>query len=190
MTNAGGQRAFVPTTTMYSTNDEIVQPQQVDPIASSFLQGASNNRIQDTCGPQFILEHSQELFNQATYLIAKAALQSSTGQAPAGTLKASDCSELPPAGLTPQDVAYDITLIPQAAANILADPKVTCEPKLRSYAKIYDPLPAICLNVPGESQFVAGLNGITAPFGNLTELANFIAGSPSDTAAIKKSIGQ
>lgn len=119
LANAGGFQTIKPTTTMYSIDDEvcygsttqsstfllmivpqIVEPETPDAIASGYLPGASNNRLQDTCGPLFFLEHSQQLFNQATYTIATAALSSKSGQAPDGSLTTANCSELPPAGLT------------------------------------------------------------------------------------------
>lgn len=189
LANAGGFQTIKPTTTMYSINDEIVEPETPDAIASGYLPGASNNRIQDVCGPLFLVEHSQELFNQATYTIATAALASKTGQAPAGSLTVANCSELPPAGLTPADVAFDITIIPQAGANILLGPKVTCEPPIRSYAAKYDTLPNTCFNNLTQSQQYANAKGFTAPFSSQQQVADYIAGNSTLTAAIKKSIG-
>ncbi|PWN46955.1 alpha/beta-hydrolase [Violaceomyces palustris] len=145
LANAGGLKALVPTTNLYSTNDEVVQPESGGPlIESSYLDGASNVKVQDTCGPLFLLEHSQELFNQFTYVVASAALSSSTLKAEPSSYSAKDCSELPPAGLSPADTAYDITIIAQAALAITAGPKSKCEPPLKPYAKPYDPRPDFC----------------------------------------------
>jgi hypothetical protein len=64
LANAGGlDTSYAPTTTIYSSNDEIVEPETPNQIASSYLASSSNFLVQDYCGPAFIMEHSQELFN-------------------------------------------------------------------------------------------------------------------------------
>ena len=141
--NAGGLTAKIPTTSIYSITDEIVQPQIGGPaIESSYLNGAmaTNVKVQDTCGPLFIVEHSQELFNAFTAKVATAALASKTGKAEVGTFGASDCSEGFPAGLSPADQLVCPTIIVQAAVHIVAGPRTSCEPLLKPYAKKYNPV--------------------------------------------------
>jgi hypothetical protein len=191
LANAGGlSTSYAPTTTIYSDNDEIVEPETPNQIASSYLSTSSNFLVQDTCGPAFIMEHSQELFNNFTYKIAKAALASSTGVAPPNAVTAADCTELPPPQLTPADVAYDLTIIPQAGLAIIVQPKVNCEPPIRGYAKKYDPVIAtggICFNNPPQSKTYAQAKGFTAPL-SLAQIGAYLVGSNATTAEIKKAI--
>ncbi|KAK0534886.1 hypothetical protein OC834_001733 [Tilletia horrida] len=139
--NAGGLTAKVPTTSIYSVTDEIVQPQIGGPaIESSYLFGslATNVKVQDYC-PLLLVEHSQELFNAFTYAVAKAALQSPTGKAEAGSFTSASCSLGFPPGLGLGDQLVAPTIIVQAATHIIAGPRVPCEPPLLPYAAKYYP---------------------------------------------------
>lgn len=90
---------------------------------------------------------------------------------------------------SPADVLFDVTIIPQAGANIIIGPKTTCEPKIRSYAAKYDTLPNLCFNNLTQSQQYANAKGFTAPFTTQQQVADYVAGSSNDTAAIKKAVG-
>ncbi|KAE8226926.1 hypothetical protein CF319_g546 [Tilletia indica] len=139
--NAGGLTAKVPTTSIYSVTDEIVQPQIGGPaLESSYLFGdmAMNVKVQDYC-PLLIVEHSQQLFNIFTYSVAKAALQSPTGKAEAGSFSSAKCSLAFPPGLGLGDQLVAPTIITQAAVHIVAGPRVACEPPLLPYAVKYYP---------------------------------------------------
>ena len=144
--NAGGLQQKVPTTSIYSTTDEIVEPQEGPGIASSNLPGAKNVLVQDTCGPLFIVEHSQELFNAFTYKVAVSALMSPTGVARNQDFSSADCSEDFPAPLPADDRAKTPTILAQAAIHIIAGPRVACEPKLKTYAAKYYPNPVQACN--------------------------------------------
>jgi hypothetical protein len=121
-----------------------------------------------------------------TYKIAKAALASSTGVAASSVVTAADCTELPPPQLTPADVAYDITIIPQAGAALFIQPKVSCEPQLRAYAKSYQPVlstSGFCFNNPPQSQTYAKAKGFTSPL-TLAQVAAYVVGSNATAAKI------
>lgn len=90
---------------------------------------------------------------------------------------------------SPADVLFDVTIIPQAGANIIIGPKTTCEPKIRSYAAKYDTLPNLCFNNLTQSQQYANAKGFTAPFTTQQQVADYVAGSSNDTATIKKAVG-
>ncbi|CEH14774.1 hypothetical protein CBOM_02596 [Ceraceosorus bombacis] len=136
--NAGGLNSYVPTTTIWSFYDEVVQPQS-GPDASARLNGASNFMIQDVCGPIWFLEHSQVLFQDATTTIAKRALTDASGKAPQGAFKADICSQLIPKEIPIPDrwlVGSTITIA--ATALAFGPGQQVCEPSLKDYSKPYD----------------------------------------------------
>lgn len=77
----GGDSAYVPTTTVYSLTDEIVQPQQ-GTGASGFIQDSghisvSNTFLQGAClgGPAgLVCTHEGVLYNPVAYALIKDAL--------------------------------------------------------------------------------------------------------------------
>ncbi|KAM0792091.1 hypothetical protein ACM66B_004795 [Microbotryomycetes sp. NB124-2] len=76
----GGGKALVPTTSVYTVTDDIVQPQSPQPIASSNLPGASVHAIQDLdfCGPvspASLADHFTMLVNSAAYGLAFTTLE-------------------------------------------------------------------------------------------------------------------
>jgi hypothetical protein len=107
----GGDSAYVPTTTIYSANDEVVQP-QTGTIASGYINdargvGASNTMIQAACagypaGGNYT--HAGVLYNPLSYALAVDAL---TNKGP-GSLSRIDlptvCSQQLAPGLTAQDI--------------------------------------------------------------------------------------
>ncbi|GAA5864337.1 hypothetical protein JCM3774_002756 [Rhodotorula dairenensis] len=75
---AKGNQALVPTTSIYTTYDEIIQP-EINPVTSQ-LSGASNVRVQNYCGPGYVIGHTQIPYASYPYYLAVNAL---TNQAPA-----------------------------------------------------------------------------------------------------------
>ncbi|KAI9621057.1 hypothetical protein H4Q26_013251 [Puccinia striiformis f. sp. tritici PST-130] len=77
-----GARALVPTTSVYSRNDEIVVPQTGSrPISA--LDGASNIAVQDICGVTHVADHFLLIGDLAAYSIAVDALMSGRPANPA-----------------------------------------------------------------------------------------------------------
>lgn len=140
----GGDSAYVPTTTLYSSVfDEIVQP-QAGTGASAFIKdarnvGVSNNEIQRVCPGTPAGEfgtHESLLFNGLSMAIAIDAL-SNGGPADLTRIDLSTvCQQLAHPALNVTDVNLTEGLIPLAGLNVLEyRPGVTKEPAIRSYAK-------------------------------------------------------
>ncbi|KAL8281257.1 hypothetical protein RQP46_006291 [Phenoliferia psychrophenolica] len=70
-----GARALVPTTSIYTYTDDIVQPQLVD--STSVLPGAGNHAIQDldVCGPSAVAEHFTLIMSPQAFGLVFAALE-------------------------------------------------------------------------------------------------------------------
>lgn len=141
----GGDRAFVPTTTFYSSFvDEVVQPQQ-GTSASAYLPAggrnapASNNDVQEVCAGQLggsFYDHAGVLFNPLTYALIVDALThpGTTGQV-SRINRASVCASYAAPGLDLDDVLATTGLIPVAGVALLAYPdKRLTEPPLKAYA--------------------------------------------------------
>lgn len=138
LVNAGGLFKIVPTTNVYSLVDDVVQPQLTGgPLDSSYLFNGKNVRAQDTCGPAFVIDHAGSLTSQFSFVVGRSALASSTGQAKSSDYGLSDCNPLPANQLTPKQKLNDEALLAVAAVNIVAGPKVRCEPDLKPYARRY-----------------------------------------------------
>ena len=135
----GGDAAYVPTTTVYSAFDEVVQPQSGGASASAFLVGASNNQVQQLC-PDLpaggVYTHEGVLYNPLAYALAVDAL---THDGPGESSRIdldSLCSQVVTEGLSLEDVVATEGLIPIAALNIvLYEPKTLTEPAIMGYAQ-------------------------------------------------------
>ncbi|KAI2480431.1 hypothetical protein Ptr902_08612 [Pyrenophora tritici-repentis] len=139
----GGDSAYVPTTTFYSSFfDEVVQPQE-GTAASAFINdarnvGVSNNEVQAVCKGQAggsFYGHSGVLFNPLTYALIVDALQH---EGP-GSLERIDvksvCDSYAAPGLDLDDVLATTGLIPVALVLILAYPqKSLTETPVRAFA--------------------------------------------------------
>jgi len=140
--NNGGDSAYVPTTTIYSSTDEIVQPQS-GTGASAFINdarnvGASNSEIQSVCNGKpagVFATHEGVLYHPLAYALAVDALtHAGPGQTSRLDLN-SICNTLVSPGLSLADVIATEGNIPVAVAAILLYPnKMTNEPALMSYA--------------------------------------------------------
>lgn len=142
LANAGGLNAQIPTTSVYSATDEILQPEGPTPeTATSYLYGATNVRLQDVCGPAFVMGHVQHFTNSFVFKILQAHLASPTRMAQPASIRATDCSLLlawPP--LTADDKLHfqDANVFSQINANQPGTYKPRCEPLLRDYARSFD----------------------------------------------------
>ena len=138
----GGDSAYVPTTTIYSGTDEIVQPQQ-GVIASAYLKnahgaGVTNNYLQGICPGRpagGVYTHEGLLYNPIAYALAIDAL---THAGPGMTSRinlAVQCQLLVTPGLTLLDVEGTESCVVNSAINgEVYEPKVTKEPPIMAYA--------------------------------------------------------
>lgn len=137
-----GDSAYVPTTTIYTNTDQIVQPQ--DGVgASAYLKdargvGVTNNQIQSVCPglpPGVSYSHEGMLFNPVTYALAVDALtHDGPGQVSRINLS-TECLKLAADGITVSDIVATEGVNIVAVVAILVNPsKVKAEPALKSYA--------------------------------------------------------
>lgn len=136
----GGDSAYVPTTTVYSLFDEIVEPQD-GTAASGFINdarnvGVSNTFLQGACaGEAAGLLHTHEgvLYNPVAYALVVDALQH-TGPGNFERVTGS-CQDIVAPGLSLSDVIETEALIPLAVLNIFSYlPRALSEPPIKSYA--------------------------------------------------------
>jgi len=133
----GGLSAKVPTTSIFSATDEIIQPENNSPTATSFLSGSNvgNIFIQNAC-PGLLVTHEDELFINFTFQVAKLALNSPEKFATPAQVAAANI----PCNLNAAPGA-DPTLGTKAIADALAAIAVGelgssgVEPPVRAYAR-------------------------------------------------------
>lgn len=107
----GGDSAYVPTTTLYSNADQVVQPQDGTGASAYLLDargvGVTNNQIQTICPGQPAggnFTHEAMLYNPLTYALAVDALtHSGPGQTSRLSLS-TVCAEVSTPGLTANDI--------------------------------------------------------------------------------------
>ncbi|KAL9114867.1 MAG: hypothetical protein Q9227_001110 [Pyrenula ochraceoflavens] len=139
----GGDSAYVPTTTVYTSNfDEIVQP-QTGSLASAILGdsrgvGVTNNELQALCTGQVggsFYDHAAVLQSSLAYALAVDAL-THPGPGMANRLDlTSVCGQYAAPGLGLEDTIATYSLIPRAGMNLLLyEPKVLEEPAIMAYA--------------------------------------------------------
>lgn len=140
-----GDSAYVPSTSLWTIFDEIVEPQQ-NPLASAMLEdargrGVLNAQLQEVCpvtsiaaSPNF--GHEANLYNAVAFYLARDQLTNS-GPAQLGRSDAqSHCNEFAHPGLTLVDVLATEQTIPLAGFNIVTYPnKVAQEPPIKAYAR-------------------------------------------------------
>lgn len=151
--NGGGGSAYVPTTAVYSTADEIVQP-QTNPNASAFVDdqpqrgrirqtsGAitSNTELQQACPPPLAgggpFLHEGVLYSSLAFALAKDAL---TNDGPGNLARLNltgECLKGVADGLDLQDVLQTEEAALVALLGIIGYPqKVSAEPAIASYAQ-------------------------------------------------------
>ncbi|KAJ5825913.1 hypothetical protein N7474_003051 [Penicillium riverlandense] len=139
-----GDSAYVPTTTVYSSSDEIVEPQSGGSNASAFLRdargvGVTNAHLQTVCADKpagGFYTHEGVLYNPLAWALAADAI---SHQGPANLARidlASVCQQAVPPALGLDDVLGTEGLLLVAVAEILAyQPRATSEPPVKAYAK-------------------------------------------------------
>ncbi|KAJ1336183.1 hypothetical protein MN608_02931 [Microdochium nivale] len=138
-----GASAFVPTTTIFSATDEIVQPQH-GTGASGYLRddrgvGVLNVELQKVCplaSPALVNDHISPLWGAPLQALIRDAL---THDGPADISRIptwkSECSKLAADGLSLQNVIGTASIGPITVASWLLYPKrVFSEPSLPAYA--------------------------------------------------------
>ena len=138
----GGDSAYVPTTTIYSATDEIVQPQS-GVGASGYINdarnvGVTNNEVQVVCNGQpagEIVDHAGTLFNALGYALAVDALTNPGPGQPSRLNLETVCQEVAAPGLSLNQVLETEGAIAVAGFNLLVyEPKQFNEPPLMAYA--------------------------------------------------------
>lgn len=138
----GGDSAYVPTTTIYSSTDEVVEPQSGTGASAYLLDarnvGVTNNQVQAVCGGHpagTFYTHEGVLYNPLSFALAKDALTNGgPGQVSRLDLN-TVCNEIISPGLNLEDVIITEESIVIAAVSIVLYPdKVTEEPPIMSYA--------------------------------------------------------
>ncbi|TQS36912.1 hypothetical protein Golomagni_02629 [Golovinomyces magnicellulatus] len=136
----GGDSAYVPTTTVYSQYDEVVQPQS-GRGASGFIGdangvGVSNNLLQEVCQGQegaggFL--HEGVIYSATAYALIVDAL---THDGPADIERVrGTCSQTTPPGVMDADVLQVEALMVVILFRLLTfTPKVSAEPPIKDYA--------------------------------------------------------
>lgn len=132
-------QAWVPTTSIYSQTDQVIQPENNTPLATSFLRGAANIYIQTYC-PLLPFLHEDHLFANISFQILKFALASPNLVASprevatlfrSGAIK---CDLSPAPGLGPVNVLQVKGAIATSLGNFAnADYWVDAEPPARAY---------------------------------------------------------
>lgn len=140
----GGDSAYVPTTTVYSETDEIVQP-QAGVLASAFLGdarrvGVTNVDIQSVCGlggAGGLVTHEGVLYNALAWALVVDAL-THPGPAKLARIDTREvCKQLAAPGLDVGDVMATEDILVVALLAIIAYPlKTVSEPLIKPYALI------------------------------------------------------
>ncbi|KAJ9364798.1 putative lipase [Paecilomyces variotii] len=138
-----GDSAYVPTTTLYSTYDEIVQPMS-GPSASAFLSdardvGVTNNHLQTICANQpagGYYTHEGVLYNPLAWALAVDAINNDGPGDPSRLNLSEICSRSIPPQLQLDDVLGTEGLLLVALVEILGyGNRATSEPPTVSYAQ-------------------------------------------------------
>jgi len=142
----GGDSAFVPTTAVFSSSDEVVKPQLNNPKGSGFFNdarnvGVSNTLVQEACPGQTAggdYSHAGVLYNPVAFALAMDAL-SNPGPGQLSRLDLTTiCGQALAAGLSTADKKATDQTIPEAAANVikytLSGKAIVGEPGIKSYA--------------------------------------------------------
>ncbi|RKF63308.1 putative lipase b precursor protein [Erysiphe neolycopersici] len=139
MRQDGGDSSYVPTTTVYSQYDEIVQPQSGRQASAMIREGnapVSNTLLQEACRGQEgsgLYLHEGVLYSATAYALVIDAL---THDGPGSIDRVrNSCSQTTPEGLSDLDVVGVEALIVIILFRLLTfAPKVVREPELKEYA--------------------------------------------------------
>jgi len=104
--NHRGNTALVPTTSIYTRYDEIIQDENLNP--TSILPSADNYALQDltVCGPTHIAEHFVMVVDPAAFEIAKLAIGAGAGHTPIAKFDKRYCTYLV------EDQLLNLTAVP------------------------------------------------------------------------------
>ncbi|KAF9882262.1 hypothetical protein CkaCkLH20_00298 [Colletotrichum karsti] len=137
----GGDSAYVPTTSIFSATDEIVQPQS-GPKASAILKDGNgvqttNVEVQQACpgtpaGTQ--VTHEGMLYNSLAFALMRDAL-TNEGPAKLERIDKSVCKDPAAGKMDKAEISATEAVLGEAGANVLKyKKKVTQEPAIKSYA--------------------------------------------------------
>ncbi|KAG2417619.1 hypothetical protein HFD88_008838 [Aspergillus terreus] len=138
----GGDSAYVPTTTLYSSLDEVVQP-QIGTEASAFLHdaravGVTNNQMQLVCPGQIagsVYTHESMLVNPVAWALVVDALTHDGPGEPSRTDLDTVCGQFLPPGLTIDDFLGTETTMVAGVVDVLKLAFGTDEePPIKPYA--------------------------------------------------------
>ncbi|GAA5913051.1 hypothetical protein JCM6882_005548 [Rhodosporidiobolus microsporus] len=130
--NARGNVALVPTTSIYTAYDDVIQPELILP--TSRLSGAEVVRLQDKCSDAYVMEHFGIPFSSYAYALAVDALKSRS-TANVNGVQASSCAWVLDDYLL-DNFKRGPSVLKQAVNDILAvvtGTKVKKEPALKPY---------------------------------------------------------
>ncbi|KAJ0307999.1 hypothetical protein Brms1b_009772 [Colletotrichum noveboracense] len=138
----GGDSAYVPTTSIFSATDEVVQP-QAGPKASAFLKDgngaqATNIEVQKACpgtpaGGE--VTHEGMLYNSLAFALLEDAMKNE-GPAKLDRIDKKVCLDPAAGKMDKAEITATEGVLGQAGANVLKYPyKVKFEPKIKAYAK-------------------------------------------------------
>jgi hypothetical protein len=138
----GGDSAYVPTTTLYSDFDEVVEPQS-GTGATSYLSnahgaGVTNNQIQTICPGRVagsVYDHETMLLNPLSWALMVDALTHDGPGEPSRVNLEEVCGQLLAPGLSLEDfLGTEASLIIIVVNTLIFAPKVTEEPPIMAYA--------------------------------------------------------
>lgn len=140
--NHGGDSAYVPTTTIYSSFDEIVQPMSGKHASAIMLDsrnvGVTNNHIQEICPKKpagGLYTHEGLLYNPLAWKLAADAFNNDGPGQVARIDTHAVCSELVAPQLGPKEMLGTHGILLVAVAELLSYlPKTTGEPEIVGYA--------------------------------------------------------
>ncbi|KAM0792090.1 hypothetical protein ACM66B_004794 [Microbotryomycetes sp. NB124-2] len=133
--SGSGASALVPTTSIFTLTDEIVQPTAPRTGASSYLPGAQVHAVQDLdmCGPLHGADHFSMVVDSAAFGLAKATLLNGAPLKDLSKFDKSYCFGI-------KDTGLDFSGVPGLLAGVVSDligigtgPKSTAEPALQPY---------------------------------------------------------
>ncbi|KUJ24325.1 alpha/beta-hydrolase [Mollisia scopiformis] len=142
--NAGGSSAYVPTTSVYSIFDEIIQPQE-NTGASAYVfderkVGVSNTELQNACTVAqpggTLYTHEGVLYNALAFALAKDALIHDGPGDLSRVDVVAECQKIVISGLSLTDVLATEAIVVELVFGALTYPdKVLSEPAIASYAQ-------------------------------------------------------
>ncbi|WVR04152.1 hypothetical protein IAU60_001151 [Kwoniella sp. DSM 27419] len=131
--NAQGGRNLVPTTSLYTIFDDIIQPEVINP--TSDLPGAAVIQIQQAC-PAYVVDHFGMTIAAPAFYLAYDAL-THQGRADLSRFSLNQCTFLTSDTTVPNPFVEIPGVIKQAALDAVAvvayEPKIFAEPKLMPY---------------------------------------------------------